>query len=205
MTLEQKVRLAVAFLVIVVSGGTAGYMNIEGWTFLESLYMTIITVSTVGFKEVGDLSSLGRVFTLILIVLSISMLAYCVTVISSFILEGHFREIGRKRKMEVKIGKVKNHYIVCGEGKVAEQIVEEFQAMGILFVIITRDFESFGKYLKPTSAKRAVNLLYLEGEPTKDEVLKEAGVERAKGLLTCLDSDTDNLFVTLSAARLTRS
>lgn len=202
MTLEQKVRLAVAFLVIVVSGGTAGYMNIEGWTFLESLYMTIITVSTVGFKEVGDLSSLGRVFTLILIVLSISMLAYCVTVISSFILEGHFREIGRKRKMEVKIGKVKNHYIVCGEGKVAEQIVEEFQAMGILFVIITRDFESFGKYLKPTSAKRAVNLLYLEGEPTKDEVLKEAGVERAKGLLTCLDSDTDNLFVTLSARSL---
>ncbi len=202
MTLERRVKLAVAFLVIIVSGGTAGYMNIEGWTFLESLYMTVITISTVGFKEVGELSPLGRVFTLVLIVFSISMLAYCVTVISSFIMEGHFREIGRKRKMEAKIGKAKNHYIICGEGKVAEQIVEEFQAIGAPFVIITRDFETFGKDLEPTSARGAANLLYTEGEPTKDEVLKEAGIEQAKGLLTCLDSDTDNLFVTLSARSL---
>ncbi|MCD5400999.1 potassium channel family protein [candidate division NPL-UPA2 bacterium] len=120
MTLERKVKLAVIFLVIIVVGGTAGYMLIEGWTFLESLFMTVITISTVGFGEVRALSSSGRVFSLFLIVFSLSTIAYCVTLISSFILEGHFQEMGRKRKMEARIGKIKNHYIICGEGKVAE-------------------------------------------------------------------------------------
>lgn len=202
MTLERRVKLAVTFLVIIVVGGTAGYMLIEGWTFLESLFMTVITISTVGFGEVRALSSSGRVFSLFLIVFSLSTIAYCATLISSFILEGHFQEMGRKRKMEAKIGKIKNHYIICGEGKVAEQVVKEFQATKVPFIIITRNFETFGRDLDPTSVKGKANLLYLEGEPTKDEVLKEAGVEQAKGLLTCFDSDTDNLFVTLSARSL---
>ena len=203
MTLNQRVKLALALPVIIIFGGTAGYMSIEGWTFLDSLYMTVTTISTVGFREVGILSPLGKVFTMGLIISSIPMFAYCVAVISRFIImEGHFQKIGRKRKMETKIKKMKNHYIICGEGKVAEQVVEEFKGAKAPFIIITRDFETFGKNLELTSLKTDADLLYIEGEPTKDEVLKEARVEEAQGLLTCLDSDTDNLFVTLSARSL---
>lgn len=161
MTLNQRVKLALALPAIIIFGGTAGYMNIERWTFLDSLYMTVITISTVGFREVGNLSPLGKTFTMGLIISSISMFAYCVAVISRFIMEGHFQEIGRKRKMETKIKKMKNRYIVCGEGKVAEQVVEEFKGAKAPFIIITRDFETFGKNLELASSKTDADLLYI--------------------------------------------
>ena len=202
MTAEQKFKLAIILLITIFGGGTLGYMSIEKWSFLDALYMTIITISTVGFREVGGLSPLGKAFTMGLIISSISVVAYGVTVISSFILEGHFRETGRKRKMEAKIKKLKNHYIVCGEGKVAEQVLIELRRAQVPFIIITKDFETFVKNLEAFPSERAEEILYIEGEPTKDEVLREAGVEQAKGLLTCLASDTNNLFVTLSAREL---
>lgn len=193
MSYEYKFKLAVILLTIIILGGVSGYMAIEEWSFLDSLYMTIITISTVGFKEVSELSASGRIFTIVLIISSISILAYGITAISSFILEGHFREIGRRRKMEAKIKKLKNHFIVCGEGKVALQVVEELKRAKAKFVVIAKDIKIFEKYSLP---------VFLQGDATNDEVLKHARIEDAKGLVTCLASDTDNLFVTLSAREL---
>jgi len=202
MTAEQKVKLAIMLLLIIITAGATGYMLIEKWTLLDSLYMTVITISTVGFKEVANLSPLGRAFTMFLIISSICVVAYGVTVISSFILEGHFRELGRMRKMEAKIRKIKDHYIVCGEGKVAEQVVEELIRANVPFIIVCKNPANFQKELQLSRPQRKDTLLYIEGDPTKDEVLKEAKVEHAKGLITCLPSDTNNLFVTLSARAL---
>ncbi|MBU0533784.1 MAG: potassium channel protein [Candidatus Omnitrophica bacterium] len=193
MTSEYKFKLAVLLLIIVIAGGIFGYMAIEDWTFLDALYMTIITVATVGFEEVHNLSTTGRIFTIGLIISSISILAYGITAISSFIIEGQFREIGRRRKMEAKIKKLKNHFIVCGEGKVCLQVVEELQRAKVSFVVIANNIQAF---------EEDQGLTLIQGDATDDEILKKAKIEDAKGLIACLNSDTDNLFITLSARAL---
>jgi len=198
----QRFRIAIVLIAVVILGGTAGYSIIENRSFLDSLYMSIITISTVGFKEVWELSKSGRIFTICLILSSISVATYGLTVISSFIIEGHFRQIGRRRRMETKINRIRGHYIVCGEGIVAEQVVEELKKAKVPFIIVCRDYKSFEENLERSELKRSEELLYVEGDPTNDEVLKKAKVQDAKGLIACLASDTDNLFVTLSARSL---
>jgi len=194
MTAEQKFKVAVLLLIAILLIGTLGYMGIEKLSPLNALYMTVITISTVGFKEVKDLSPAGIGFTILLIIGSVSMVAYGITVISSFILEGHFREIGRTKKMKAEIDKIKEHYIVCGISRTARQVIQELQRARVPFLVIASDSQNL--------EKEAGEVLHIEGDPTDDEVLKKSQVEKAKGLIACLSSDTDNVFVTLSARAL---
>jgi voltage-gated potassium channel len=169
-----------------------GYMLIEGWSFIDALYMTITTISTVGYSEVKPLTSIGRVFTIALIVLGVGVFFFIITIIAEYIIAGHlFGAIGR-RKMKQKIASYKDHYILCGFGRVGVQVAQSLEQEGVPIVIIDNNPESIKRCEQKGYA-------YIEGDASDDTVLKDAGIERAKGLVTATDSDADNVYVTLSS------
>ena len=182
---------------LVIFGGTAGYQIIEGWTFIEALYMTIITISTVGFKEVGQLSNGGRIFTIFLILGGIVVITSGISLIFSSIIEGTFGEIIRRQRMEKKLAKIRNHFIICGFGAVGEDVVNEFIRENKPFVLIEKDKLILDKVLKEFP-----DTIYVFGDATDDEILKNAQIEKAKGVLAVLGKTADNLYICLSARSL---
>ncbi len=199
MTALKKFKIAIFLIISIIIIGTLSYMLIEEKNLLDSLYMTIITISTVGFKEVFELSAAGKIFTIFLIISSLSILAFGLNIINSFILEGEFKDLSRRRRMQKKIKRIKDHYIVCGTGQTAQQVIKEFSDAKVNFVVITHTNEPEKELPKIIFNK---NITYLEGDATNDEVLKEAKIKQAKGLIAALSTDTDNLFVILSARSL---
>lgn len=191
--LRRRFIFAVALVVLVASFGTAGYMLLEGWNFIDSLYMTVITLASVGFKEVHDLSPFGRIFTIIIIIGGVGTVAYALSAGAKIILEGELQEVYGRRRLEKKIREMKNHYIVCGYGRMGKIICRELREKNIKFVIVEK---------QPDMHQEKDDLLIFPGDATKDEVLKELGIERAKGLVTVLPTDAENLFVVLSARGL---
>jgi len=182
-------------LLLVIIVGVIGYMTIERWSFLDALYMTIITVSTVGYGEVHSLSAAGRVFSIVLIVGGVGVMFYALTTLVQYFMEGHFRNIFGRRRMKEKIAKLKGHIILCGYGRVGREVARVFESEGTPFVVIELDQEA---------ANRAADngYLCLHGNATTDEALNEAGIQRARGLVAALGSDADNLYVTLSAKEM---
>ncbi len=183
----------ISFLVVFV--GTLGYMIIEGWPFLDSLYMTIITLSTVGFGEVYPLSSKGQAFTIILIFMGIGVVAYTIGSVAQFMVEGHLKRLWEKRAMQKKIDKLKGHYIVCGYGRVGKGVCEELKREKRSVVVIERNAEL-------VSDLEAQGILHIQGEATEDEILLKAGVQRAAGLIATTGSDADNVYIVLTAREL---
>ena len=195
--LYQKFVLTIILIVLVIFGGTVGYQIIEGWSFIEALYMTIITISTVGFKEVGQLSNAGRIFTIFLILGGIIVITSGISLIFSSIIEGTFGEIIRRQRMEKKLAKIKNHFIICGFGAVGEDIVNEFIRENKPFVLIEKDKNVLNKLLKEFP-----DIIFVIGDATDDEILKNAQIEKAKGILAVLGKTADNLYICLSARSL---
>lgn len=191
--LRQKFIIAVGLVILVASFGTAGYMLLEGWNFIDALYMTVITLASVGFKEVHDLSLFGRIFTIILIIGGVATVAYALSAGAKIILEGELQEVYGRRRLEKKIRELKDHYIVCGYGRMGKIICRELREKNIKFVIVEK---------QPDMHQENKDLLIYPGDATKDEVLKELGIEQAKGLVSVLPSDAENLFVVLSARGL---
>lgn len=188
--------LALFFLVVgLVVLGTAGYMIIEGWSLLDSIYMVVITLATVGYREVHTLSPAGTIFTILLIVFGIVTLYYVIRVFGEYILASRFDEDFKNRKMHNKIQNLKDHYIVCGFGRVGEKIVEELAKEGAEFVVIEIDPEI-------VSDSRAKGLMCLTGDATNEEVLLEAGLMNAKGLIAALGRDSDNVLTVITARTL---
>ncbi|MBS1272051.1 MAG: Voltage-gated potassium channel Kch [Candidatus Marinimicrobia bacterium] len=189
----QNIFWILLIVVSVLLIGTIGFIIIEGWRFLDALYMTIITLSTVGFRETGPLSSIGQVWTILLIVFGISVIGYTgVTQISRYLVEIQFF---RKQRELRKIKKMDDHYIVCGFGRMGRVIVEDFIGRNQETVIIENKPEVVDEIVEH-------NYTYIEGSAIEDETLIQAGIDRAKGLVTVLSTDADNLFVTLSARNL---
>lgn len=180
--------------------GVIGYMYIEKWNFLDSLYMTIITIGTVGFSEVHTLSVNGRIFTSVYILINLGVFALFASVITQYILEGKLREVFSSYISNRKVKKLKNHVIVCGFGKNGQKACQEFLRDKIPFVVIEKDRSFLEEGLEGFSNSREV--FYIVGDATQDETLKDAGVERATALITTLPSDADNVFVTLTARQL---
>jgi len=178
--------------VVIVAIGVVGYMVIEGWGFLDSVYMTITTITTVGFREVHPLSDAGRIFSIFIIIGGVGGALYVLTTIMGYLLEGQFGITMWRRRMKTKIAKLKKHFILCGYGRVGEEIALTFSEEGAPFVIISKDEEHVAKAEKE-------GYLAILGDATSDDVLKEAGIERAYGLVSAVGSDTDNTFITLSA------
>ena len=191
---ELKSRLIFSSILIgfIIAFGTVGYMVIEGWNLLDSLYMTIITITTVGYGEVHALSSYGIVFTIILLIGGVGIILYVLASGARVILEGELREVLGRRRLEKKIKELKDHYIICGYGRMGSIVCKELKDKGISFVVIEKN-------PVPLDDK---DILIPDGDATSDETLKRAGVERARGLVSVLPTDAENLFVVLSAREL---
>lgn len=192
MTYTHTLLRAIGIPFVVAILGIAGYMAIEGWSFLDAAYMTVITMTTVGYREVAPLSQTGMIFTLFLIITGVGSVFYAMTAIMAYIVEGQFQKAMGRFRMKGKIEHLRNHYIICGYGRVGQQIAREFIREGESFVIIDAS---------PDSVERCAvdGFLHIHGDAARDEILLQAGIERAKGLVTAVDSDADNIYVTLSA------
>jgi voltage-gated potassium channel len=188
----RRLQWGVSVLVIIVAIGAIGYEVIEGWSFIDSLYMTVTTITTVGYMEVHPLSSAGRIFSIFLIVGGVGGALYILTTLMGYILEGQFGITLGRRRMKTKIAKLKKHFILCGYGRVGQEIALTFSEEGVPFVIISNDEEHVAKAEKE-------GYLAIFGDATSDDTLKEAGIKQARGLVAAVGSDTDNTFITLSA------
>lgn len=179
----------------IIASGVIGYVVIEDWTLFDSLYMTIITITTVGYHEVNPLTTGGRVFSIFLIIGGVGGALYTVTGIVQYIVEGNIGTTWGKRRMKARIARLKGHFILCGFGRVGEAIARTFKAEAVPFVIVDN---------RPDRIVRLeqTEYLYLEGDATKDEVLKEARIEKARGLVAAVGTDIDNTYITLSARGL---
>ncbi len=181
-----------SLITLMVVFGTAGYMWVEKWSFLDSFYMTIITLTTVGYREVHELSFAGTVFTIILIIGGVGTFFYSLTLGAQIILEGEFLKIFGRKRLEKKIRELSGHYIICGYGRMGRIIAKELHEEGVKFVVIE----------KSPPLLETEGVLMLKGDATRDAVLEEARIDRASGLISVLPSDAENLFVVLSARGL---
>lgn len=196
MSRNSRLFYPVVIIVIAVSFGTSGYRLLEGWSLTDALYMTIITMTTVGYGEVQPLSEYGRMFTVGLIITSIGIAGYVVSKLTAFVVEGEVKRIIQGRRMDQQIAKLTNHVILCGAGRTGLHIAEEFYRTRTPFVVIEQDQEALEDLL------RFEGLLYLKEDATQDETLMMAGIKKAQGLVTTLSEDKDNIFVTLCARSL---
>lgn len=194
--LPRRLYWALLALLLIVVVGTVGYLAIEGWTLLDALFMTITTITTVGFGEVHPLSTGGRLFSIFLIVFGVGGGLYTITALVEWVMEGQFRGPLRERRMKDRIAALRNHYIVAGYGLVGREIGREFHQERVPFVAIDIRAEA-------VAVAEAEGVLYVQGDATNDEVLEAAGLRRARGLVVATGSDADNTFITLSA-RATR-
>ena len=191
---QQPIRAATVIVLIMLTG-TLGYMVIEGWSVLDALYMTITTMATVGFGEIHPLSPQGRVFTIGLIVLGVGGALYLLTAMMQFVFEGHLGRNLERRRMQRRIDHLRDHFILCGFGRVGRQVSHDFRAAGVPFVVIDVNQSSL-------DAAAEEGCLCVRGDAADDDTLRRAGIEKARGLVTCVNSDADNIFVTLSARAL---
>ena len=182
-------------LAILILFGTAGYMMIEGFTILESFYMTVITISSVGFQEVRPLSSAGRLFTIALILINVGLFTYFITLLSRYFLDFEFVKQYKLIKMENKIQQLRGHVIICGFGRNGKESAQVLHENKIPFVVLEEKHN-----LDPNLEFEVLH--YLKGDGTKDEALLDAGIKNARALITTLPVDADNLFVVLSAKQL---
>ena len=193
---EFRILRTLILLATLILVGTFGYHRLEGWTLLDGLYMTIITMTTIGYGEIKPLSEFGRIFTIFLGLASVGIGGYAISTMAAFIVEGDFQRLLRGSKMDKEIAKLKDHIILCGVGSVGNQIASELFKTGTPFVAVDAD-ESALSHLQ-----RLGDVLCITGDATTDEPLRLAGVERAKGLIVALRDDKDNAFVILSARTL---
>jgi voltage-gated potassium channel len=175
--------------------GTEGYHAIEGWSYADALYMTVITLTTVGFAEVHELSPAGRIFTMFLCLGGIFTLLYAATEMIRTVVSGELQEILGRRKMERSLAALRDHLIVCGFGRMGRLVCQEFSREQLPYVVIDKQAELLEGFALPHG-------IALHGDATSDEVLKHAGIERARAVVTVLASDADNLYITLSARLL---
>jgi voltage-gated potassium channel len=187
---KRKLILAAVLIFLVISFGTAGYMSIEEWGFLDALYMTVITLTTVGYEEIHKLSTSGRIFTIILSITGVGTVLYTLGIGAQFVLEGEIQQIFRRKRLGKKLEALKDHYIICGYGRMGRIIAYELKMKYLNIVVIE-------KY--PEALNGTEDFLVIEGDSTKDDTLRRAGIERARCLISVLPTDAENLFVVLSA------
>lgn len=191
----SKIIKGIVILAFILFTGTIGYMIIERWSFLDSLYMTIITITTVGFGEVRAVSGEGRLFTIFIIFLGMGIIAYIVGLTAQAMVELQVRSIIGRRKLGLKIKSIKDHYVICGFGRIGKIICRELKAKNIPMVVIDNAPET-----RPIL--EAEEIPFIHDDATNEDVIIEAGVKRAKGLITVVASDADNLFITMTARGL---
>jgi voltage-gated potassium channel len=191
----RRFRLPAALLAVVIVYGMSGYMLIEGWSLLDSFYMTIITISTVGYSEVNKLSDAGRIFTSTLIVVGVGTMLYGFGVFAETLTDNSFIHYRRERQLERSLNQLRDHFIICGYGRIGTQIVAEFEAHNIPYAVIDQTEDAVLRL-------RNEDRLHVEGDASSEEILKLAGIERARGLISAVDSDERAVYIILAARAL---
>ncbi|MHC1635805.1 MAG: potassium channel family protein [Candidatus Methanospirareceae archaeon] len=192
MGLQRRFLWGFAALFALTFAGTLGYTLIEGWTVSDALYMTVITLSTVGYKEVHPLSTEGRIFSIALIVSGIGIMFYTLTTIAEYFIEGGMEGVFWRQRMKNKISRLRNHFIICGYGRMGQEVAHIFTQNNIPFVIIDSDEYAI------MQAKED-GYLCIMGNASNDDILREAGINYARGLIATTGNDADNIFIVLSA------
>ncbi len=175
--------------------GTLGFVVIEGWGLSDAIYMTVMTVTTIGFREVQPLDEKGRIFTMVLAVTGVGTIFYALLGLFQFVLEGELAAVLGVRRMKGRIETLKDHYILCGYGRVGSEIAHEFGHKGVPFVVVESNTTAIEE-------AQGAGYLVIHGDATTDAALKEAGIDRAQGLLAASDSDSGNTFIVLTAKSL---
>ena len=191
----HRFAVTLAVPVMLMLAGTLGYRLIEGWPFGDALFMTVITITTVGYREVHELSGAGRVFTMALALGGVFTLLYAAMEVIRAIVSGEVRDTFGRQRMERSLAEFKDHRIVCGLGRLGRLVCQEFSAQALPFVVVDRQAELVDGFRMPHG-------IAIQGDATSDEILRRAGVERARALVTVAASDADNLFITMSARLL---
>ena len=192
---QKKSIISLVLFIALLAVGSWGYMAIEGWNFFDALYMTVITIATVGYGEVHIISPAGRMFTLVLIFLGVGYFLYVVGNFIQFLVEGRIRFILGRRKLDRQINKLKDHYIICGYGRMGRTLAR-FLIQRYLDVVVIEQDES------RTPVMDEDGILHLVGSATDESLLIRAGIERARGLITVVGSDADNVFLVLLARQM---
>jgi voltage-gated potassium channel len=191
----RRVWAAFSALGIITAVGVLGYVVFEGWTFGEALYMTVITLTTVGYREVRELDMTGRLWTMVLLITGVGTLFYAAVSSVELAVEGAVQGYFGRRRMRASIDRLSGYHVLCGFGRVGHQVAREFTHDGVPFVVIDNDPQK----IEECSSE---GYLALFGDASDDAVLEEAGVQRARGLVAALSSDAANVFVTLSARKM---
>ncbi len=191
----SRLHVALLSLVIISIGGATGYHFLEGHTWLEAMYMTVITLSTVGFREVRPLSPTGQIFTVGLVISGVGVVFYTMAAVAEQIVEGEFQQFFGRRRMQKNIDLLSDHYIVCGFGRIGEMVCRELVAKPAPFVVIEQDEER-------VRHAEAASYFVIRGDATDEKTLLAAGITRAKSLFASLSSDAGNVFLTLLAREL---
>lgn len=197
--MEEKRKLkfiAYAFVLLLVVG-VIGYKHLLNIDFIDALYMTVITISTVGFGEVGTTSDISELFSVFMIFLGVGIVGYAFTTMVAMLVEGKLVDLWKGKKMDKKISALSDHYIICGSGEISEVIINKFVKENLNFVVITDNRDD----LDDLSLH---DILVVEGSPTEEEILIQAGVEKSKGLIASLDSEVDNIVTVLTARDLNK-
>ncbi len=194
----KRIMILVLVLLFLVFGATAGYIILLDLSFVDALYMTIITISTVGYTEVAEMTKAAQVFSIFVIVTSVGTVGFVISRIGAFFTRGHLNEIWRRNRMEKNIEHLKDHYIIAGSGETGFYIIQQFQNRGVPFVVIEKDSEVIEEL-------KEAEVDHIAGDATHEEVLRRAHIERAKGLVATLSKDADNVFVVLTARQMNKN
>lgn len=192
---HRKIYLSLALLAGLILIGSVGYHLIEGWSFFDGLYMTVITLATIGYGEVHVLTTAGRVFTLALVLVGVTVFGFLISQLTQTLIESEITSALGRRKMFKDISRLNGHYIVCGAGRVGMQVVDELRKKGVDFIVIERDEHLAERLLTKGE-------LVLIGDATDETVLVGANVRTARCVIICASSDADNVYITLTARGL---
>lgn len=192
---ENKLKIAFSLLFIFILAGTLGFHFIEKWNLLDSLYATVITISTIGYGDFVPRTMEGRLFTIILVAFGVGTMLYTIGLLAETVVEGRLRAILGRGRLGKMIGKLNNHYIICGCGRIGYQLCRELHAEKVPFVVIENNPEVIQKIEDD-------GFVYYKGNATEDKTLIAVGIRRAKGIVTVLPTDAENLYVILTAKEL---
>lgn len=195
MKLSYRIILILLLLLFVTGLGTLGFHWTEGWSFAQSFYITVITISTLGYNEILSLTPQGKMLTVVVVVLGIATAGFAVTSLAQYFMAIELHTVLGRRRMEKEIQQLKNHYIICGAGRIGRRVAKELRMRPVPYVVIEKDEVKANRI-------REEGALTIWGDSTKAETLREAGIERAKGLISVITSDADNVYVTLTARGL---
>jgi len=193
----KQIKIGITVIGVIILLASLGLMRYENWDFFTSLYVTIITITTVGYGDYTPQTIEGKIITIGYVIFGAGAMAYTFGSIAGFFIEGRFKTIIRLKKMKSRLKKMENHYIICGFGKIGKVVAKKFDDANVPYVVIDSDESKIER-----SLEQYPNLSYIIGDASSDEILKKAGICKAKGLVSAVNSDADNAFITISAKEI---